>query len=70
MANMTLALPAELKSRMDQFPELNWSEVARQAFEQKMKDLEFLKRFSEKSTITQKEALKLGRDLNKNLASR
>ena len=29
---------------MDAFPELNWSAVARKAFEEKMNDLEFIKR--------------------------
>ena len=67
MTNMTLALPAELKSRIEQFPEINWSEIARQAFDQKMKDLEFLKRFKEKSTMSEKEALKMGRELKRKM---
>ena len=32
MVTMTLAVPKDLKERMDSFPEINWSEVARQAF--------------------------------------
>ena len=35
MPNMTLAIPADLKQRMDQFKEINWSEVARQAIREK-----------------------------------
>ena len=35
MPNMTLALPVELKAKMDQFKEINWSEVARQAIREK-----------------------------------
>ncbi|MBI4981215.1 hypothetical protein HZC30_06715 [Candidatus Woesearchaeota archaeon] len=55
---------------MDGFPEMNWSEVARQAFMQKVVDLEFLKRFKEKSTFTDDDALRLGKTVNKSLSKR
>ena len=67
---MTLAIPSELKHKMETFPEMNWSEVARQAFMQRIKDLEFLKKFKSDSTLTEEDALRLGRELNKNLAKR
>ena len=67
---MTLAVPSELKHKMENFPEMNWSEVARQAFMQRIKDLEFLKKFKSDSTLTEEDALRLGRELNKNLAKR
>ena len=70
MTTMTLAVPLELKNKMETFPEMNWSEVARQAFMQRIKDLEFLKKFKSDSTLTEKDALRLGRELNKNLAKR
>ena len=67
---MTLAVPSELKHKMENFPEMNWSEVARKAFKQKIKDLEFLERFTRDSTLTEEDALRLGKELNKNLAKR
>ena len=67
---MTLAVPSELKNKMETFPEINWSEVARQAFMQRIKDLEFLRKFKSDSNLTEEDALKLGRELNKNLARR
>ena len=70
MTTMTLAVPSELKHKMETFPEMNWSEVARQAFMQRIKDLEFLKKFKSDSTLTEADALRLGRELNKNLAKR
>jgi len=70
MTTMTLAIPSELKHKMEDFPEMNWSEVARQAFMQRIKDLEFLRRFKSDSTLTEEDALKLGRELNKSLAKR
>ena len=70
MTTMTLAVPSELKNKMEMFPEMNWSEVARQAFMQRIKDLEFLRKFKSDSTLTEEDALRLGRELNKNLAKR
>ncbi|MBI3051436.1 hypothetical protein HYY74_03175 [Candidatus Woesearchaeota archaeon] len=70
MTTMTLAIPSELKDKMENFPEMNWSEVARQAFMQRIKDLEFLRKFKSDSTLTEEDALRLGRDLNRNLAKR
>jgi len=70
MTTITLAVPPELKHKMEDFPEMNWSEIARQAFLQKIKDLEFLRRFKSNSSLTEADALKLGRELNKNLAKR
>lgn len=70
MVNITLSVPQDLKQKMDLFAEINWSAVAREAFDEKIKDLEFIKKFKAKSTFTEEEALKLGRELNKNLARR
>ena len=70
MTTMTLAVPSELKHKMESFPEMNWSEVARQAFSQRVRDLEFLKKFKEDSTRTEEDALRMGAELNKKLAKR
>lgn len=67
MVNITLAVPQQLKHKMDQFSEINWSAVAREAFIQKIDDLEFIKRFKSQSSITEKDAINLGRELNKKL---
>ena len=70
MVTITLAVPAELKQRMEQFPEMNWSEIARQAFIQRINDMEFLKEFTSKSRITDEDALRWGKELNKKLAAK
>ena len=70
MVNVTLSIPSELKQRMDSFAEINWSAVARTAFDEKVKDLEFIKRFKAKSTFTEEDALRFGKELNRNLAKR
>lgn len=70
MVNVTLAIPNDLKQKMDDFAEINWSAVAREAINEKIKDLEFIKKFKSKSTITDEDAINLGRELNLRLTKR
>lgn len=70
MTTMTLAVPEELKQRMDHFPEMNWSQVARQAFADKIEDLELLMKFKAKSTITEEDAARLGKEVGRALTKR
>ena len=64
MPNMTLSLSKELKDMMDKHPEINWSEVARQSFREKLTDLEFLEEFKSRSELTEEEAIELGKKVN------
>lgn len=70
MVTVTVSVPSELKHKMDEFAEINWSEVARQAFLQKVSDLAFLKGFKAKSALSEKEAVEFGRKVNASLAKR
>jgi len=70
MVNVTLSIPHELKQKMDTFAEINWSAVAREAFDHKIKDLELIKRFKSDSTMTEADAIRMGRELNERLAKR
>jgi len=51
MPNMTLAIPVDLKERMDKFKEMNWSEVARQAIREKTLVLERMSQMLSGSTL-------------------
>ena len=70
MVNITLSIPHELKQKMDTFAEINWSAVARGAFDQKIRDMEFIRKFKSKSTITKEDALQWGRDVSRALSDR
>lgn len=70
MVNVTLSVPVDIKRKMDEFKIINWSEVAREAFMQKIADLEFLREFKSKSEMTPEDALKLGSKVNESLARR
>ena len=70
MTTLTLSVPTELKQKMDTFPEMNWSEVARQAFLQKIEDMDFLRTFKEKSKLTESDALRLGKEVSRAVSDR
>lgn len=55
MPNMTLALPADLKEKMDKFKEINWSEVARQAIREKTMMLDRMNQMLSHSKLAESE---------------
>jgi hypothetical protein len=67
MPTITLSVPEDLKREMDESKEINWSEVARVAIKTKITQLKILKTISSKSKFTEKDALELGRKINKSL---
>ncbi|HLD72714.1 MAG TPA: hypothetical protein VJA23_03950 [Candidatus Nanoarchaeia archaeon] len=71
MPTITLAVPQEMKQEMEQCPEINWSEVARESIRKKLAQLQVLKAMVSKSKLTEKEAmefsLELGKKVNKSL---
>ncbi len=64
MANLTLSIPKELKEAMEKFPEINWSEVARDSIKKKIAQLNFLKGFRIDSEISPEDALNLGKEIS------
>jgi len=70
MPTITLSVPEDLKREMDESKEINWSEVARAAIRTKVSQLRILKAISAKSKLTEKDALELGRKINKSLHER
>ncbi len=71
MTIMTLAVPEELHKLMKQHPEVRWSEVARQALWEQAKrqeQLKLLDKIAAKSKLTEKDALRLGREVNAAIA--
>jgi predicted CopG family antitoxin len=70
MPTITLSVPLDLKNEMDKEKEINWSEVARNAIKIKLDQLKILKSISSKSKLSEKDALELGRKINKSLHMR
>lgn len=70
MPNMTLALPDELHRIMRNHPEIKWSEIARQAMKEYAKKLELLDDITSKSSLTEKDAIEIGKIAKRDLAER
>lgn len=70
MVNMTLSVPHDLKLQMDEFPVINWSEVAREAFAEKIRELGLLKSITAKSRLTEKDVMELAKKINAAVAKR
>ena len=68
MVSITLSVPEELKKEMELFAEMNWSAVAREAIKNKLTLLKKFKEFTKNSTLTEEDAIQLGREVNKKLA--
>jgi hypothetical protein len=70
MPTLTLAVPEDLKKEMDELPEMNWSEIARKAIAEKVAEYKLFKSIVSKSKMTEEDAVKLGRAVNKSLHER
>lgn len=70
MGTLSVSVPDDLRSKMDKFDEVNWSAVARKAFEEKVNEIEILKKIAGKSKLSEKDALELGKKINENMARR
>jgi len=68
--NITLSVSDEVFDEMKAFPEIRWSEVARQAITERIEALNFLRKMSSKSKLTGEDAIELGRKVNKAVAKR
>jgi len=68
MANMTISVPDELKAMLDRHPEMNWSEVARQAWRRKAEQLELLNRLTAGSKATDKDVEEISRKIKAGIA--
>lgn len=70
MSNLTIAISDELKKELSEFKIINWSEVAREAFEKKIVQLRVLESFSKDSELTREDAIRLGKKVNEELSKR
>jgi len=70
MTNMTLAIPEDLHEIMKKHSEIKWSEVARHAIWEKARKLELMDKLLANSKLTEEDALRIGREVNKGIARR
>ncbi len=70
MGTVSVSVSEDLREKMKQFTFINWSQVASEAFEKMVKDMETLDSITSKSKLTEQDALEIGRKINKGIAKR
>jgi len=70
MTNMTLSIPSELHKKMKKMSDIRWSEIARQAIEQRINDLETIEKIVSKSKLTKKDADEIAKKIKKGIAKK
>lgn len=68
-SRMTIRLPNDLKQRLDDHPEINWSEVARQSMQQYIERLELADQLASDSQLTKESAAELSEQLKHEIAT-
>ena len=64
MANITVSVDDDLKKRMENHPEINWSEVTRQAIEEKIESLEVMDELTSESELTESDVREIADRIN------
>ncbi len=70
MGTLSVSVPDELKEKMAGMEEINWSAVARRAFEEKVKQIEFMRKIAKKSKLTEEDAKEISGKINKGMAGK
>ena len=65
MPSLTLSIPEDLREKMRQFPEINWSEVARQAITERAKILDKMNQLLARAHLDEKEVSAVAGEVKK-----
>jgi len=65
MPSITVNVDDDLKERMENHPEINWSEVTRQAIQEKIETLEVMDELTSESDLTESDVQEIARKVNK-----
>lgn len=77
MANVTVTVDDDTKREMGEFPEINWSQVAREAFEERveemrklerMRDFEIMDDLAAESDLTERDATEIAERIDRRMA--
>jgi len=65
MPSITVNVDDDLKDRMEKHPEINWSEVTRQAIQEKIEALEVMDELTSESELTESEVSEIADRINR-----
>ncbi len=64
MPSITVNVDDDLKERMENHPEINWSEVTRQAIQEKVDTLEVMDELTSESDLTENDVQEIADRIN------
>jgi hypothetical protein len=64
MPSITVNVDDDLKERMEEHPEINWSEVTRQAIQEKIETLDVMDELTSKSELTESDVAEIADKIN------
>ncbi len=64
MPSITVNVDDDLKERMEKHPEINWSEVTRQAIQEKVETLEVMDELTSESELTESDVQDIADKIN------
>ncbi|AJF24600.1 hypothetical protein ACNO8S_09200 [Haloarcula sp. KBTZ06] len=64
MPSITVNVDNDLKERMESHPEINWSEITRQAIEEKIEALEVMDELTSESNLTESDVQEIADKIN------
>lgn len=64
MPTITVNVDDDLKKRMQKHPEINWSEVTRQAIQEKIETLEVMEELTSESELTESDVQEIADKIN------
>ena len=70
MVNVTINVSSELKTKLEAYPEINWSEVARQAWNEKVHTLDLMNKLTKKSHASDASITELAKLIKHGMAQR
>lgn len=70
MVNMTLSIPEKLHKEMMIHSDIRWSEVARQAFEKRVRELHWMDELLKNSELTEEDAERIGHKVKAEIRKR
>ncbi len=70
MPSITVNVDDDLKERMEDHPEINWSEVTRQAIREKIETLEVMDELTSESELTESDVQDIAKKINESRRKR
>jgi len=64
LPSITVNVDDDLKARMEQHPEINWSEVTRQAIQEKIEALEMMDQLTSESELSDRDVQEIADKIN------